>query len=165
MKDSFTIRYVKWLVISAAIMPLMYGCLPTKSSNAVSQLKFITIKHIPVVEGRINGKRAYFIIDTGASCSILNQSVADRFGFKFFAAVNGNVAGFGGTAKISQVFNCVIEFGPLRIGNVPFHTRQMDDLASVIWDQEFIEIAGIIGSDIFKRYEIGIDYKTNTITF
>jgi hypothetical protein len=160
-----SIQYLTWLALPGIVVFLMSNCASQASLQAVSEVKFITIKHIPVIQGRINGKRAYFIIDTGASCSILNQSVADRFGFKYFATLEGNVAGFGGSAKVSQAFNCVIEFGPLRIGNVIFHTRHLDDLAAVIQEQEHIDIAGIIGSDIFRRYKIGINYKTNTITF
>jgi hypothetical protein len=159
------IHYRTWLGLPGIVVLLMSGCVSQASLQTVNEVKFITIKHIPVIQGRINGKRAYFIIDTGASCSILNQSVADRFGFKYFATLEGSVAGFGGTAKVNQAFNCIIEFGPLRICNVIFHTRHLDDLAAVIQDQEHIDIAGIIGSDIFKRYKIGIDYKTNTITF
>jgi hypothetical protein len=158
-----SIQYLTWL--PGIVVFLMSGCVSQASLQTANQMKFFTIKHIPIIQGSINGKRAYFIIDTGASCSILNQSVADRFGFRYFATLEGSVTGLGGSTKVSRAFNYIIEFGPLRICNVIFHTRHLDDLASVIQEQENIDIAGIIGSDIFKRYEIGINYKTNTITF
>jgi hypothetical protein len=149
-----------------AALLMLSGCLSTTYYiDDIPQLRFTTIGRIPVVEGKINGKRAYFIIDTGASCSILNQSVSERFGFKCFLKVDEHVVGLGGEAKMNHAFNCVVEFGPLNLKNVIFRAKQMDSFVSVIQTHENIEIAGIIGSDIFNRYGIAINFKSNTITF
>jgi len=40
-----------------------------------------TAGRIPVIGATLNGKSAYFIIDTGASISVLNEQEAESFGF------------------------------------------------------------------------------------
>jgi hypothetical protein len=120
---------------------------------------------IPVVQGRINGKRAFFLIDTGASCSLLNESASPHFGFGSFVLVDHQLTGLGGRANFNQAVDCLVEFGPLRITHRAFRTRNLDHLAEAIKQSESIEVAGIIGSDIFNQYGITIDFKHNLICF
>lgn len=157
--------YAHQVMLGIAVLLMLSSCMSTARLSENKQLRFTTVGRIPVVEGKINGKRAYFIIDTGASCSILNQSVSDRFGFKSFIRNDEHVMGLHGEAKINQAFNCKVEVGPLKLSNVVFRTKHMDSFVSVIQSHENIEIAGIIGSDIFNRYGIAINFKSNTISF
>jgi hypothetical protein len=158
-------RYAYWAMLGVAALLMLSGCSSTAYLGEIKQLRFTTIGRIPVIEGKINGKRAYFIIDTGASCSILNQSVSERFGFKSYVRDDVHVMALEGKAKMNHAFNCLVEVGPLRLSNVIFRTKCMDSFVSVIREQENIEIAGIIGSDIFNRYGIAINFKSNMITF
>lgn len=146
---------------------LLAGCIPASKLAAIEQrIRFFTISEIPVIEGRINGKQAYFIVDTGASCSILNESRSQQFGFTF---KNRNAAdlvtGLGGEAVISLVYNCQIELGPLKIRSITFHAKPIDYLTRLIHNNEKIDVAGIIGSDILNRYDIIIDFGANAIRF
>lgn len=159
------ISYAYRVMLGLAVLLMLGSCASTATLRENKQLRFTTVGRIPVVEGKINGKRAYFIIDTGASCSILNQSVSDRFGFKSFIKNDDHVMGLHGEAKINQAFNCTVEMGPLKLNNVIFRTKHMDSFVSVIQTHENIEIAGIIGSDIFNRYGIAINFKSNTLSF
>jgi hypothetical protein len=140
-------------------------CVPVKYKPIPGELQFKTVGLIPIVEGKINGKRAWFIIDTGASVSILNRSNARHFGFKCFDSYSVSVVGFGGESKMNEAFNCKVEFGPLLLKNISFRARHMNDLTDVIRQHENIEIAGIIGADVFNRYKIAIDFKKSTISF
>lgn len=165
MSHFLKIQHAYWAMLGFAALLMLSGCSSNAYLSEVKQLRFTTIGRIPVVEGKINGKRAYFIIDTGASCSILNQSVSDRFGFKSFVKSDEHVVALEGQARMNHAFNCLVEVGPLRLKNVIFRTKCMDNFVSVIQTHENIEIAGIIGSDIFNRYGIAINFKSNTITF
>jgi hypothetical protein len=165
MNNFLKILNARRAMFGVAALLMMSGCLTSTYVRNTNQLRFTTIGRIPVIEGKINGKRAYFIIDTGASCSILNQSVSDRFGFKSFVKIDEHVMGLGGEAKMNHAFNCHVEVGPLKLNNIVFRTKHMDSFVSVIQTHENIEIAGIIGSDIFNRYGIAINFKSNTITF
>jgi hypothetical protein len=163
MRGIFTLPGTRWIVLSLILLHA-WGCLPATYDN-MSKMRFSTVGKIPVVQGRINGKRAFFIIDTGASCSILNESGSLHFGFGTYALVNHRLTGLGGNTNINQAVNCVVEFGPLRIAHRTFRTRQLDHITDLIKQNENIEIAGILGSDIFNRYGITIDFKHNLICF
>jgi hypothetical protein len=64
-----------------------------------------------------------------------------------------------------KAFDCVVEVGPLRLQHGVFRTRQLQELASAIRKHDEVDIAGIIGSDIFNKYRMSIDFKRNTILF
>lgn len=142
---------------------LFVSCRPSTRVN--QSINFFSISHIPVVEGRINGKVAYFIVDTGASCSILNESAAKHFGFKTIIADNEHLMGLNGAAKIKTAYDYAIKLGPLQIKSLIFRTRKIDELVDVIRNNDRISIAGIIGSDVLKKYQMGIDFRTNKISF
>lgn len=140
------------------------GCVTTGNLD-LNHLHFRKIGRIPVVEGKINGKKAYFIIDTGASVSILNDLVSDKFGFRSIDCREQSVLGLGGHARLKDAVHAVVEFGPLRIKNVTFRTKHMADFVAMIKRDENVEIAGIIGGDVFDMYNITIDFKKNRISF
>jgi hypothetical protein len=158
------IRFAQWVLLKLGTL-LMLGCASTGSLDTINQLHFKTIGRIPVIEGTLNGKRAFFIIDTGASVSLLDESVSDHFGFKVICRINHQVEGLGGSARLSQAFNYRVQLGTLNIKNIQFHTKNMSDFVAVIRESENIDIAGIIGSDVFDRYKIAIDYRRNTISY
>lgn len=135
------------------------------TTRTTDSVRFFAVALIPVIEGKINGKRAYFIVDTGASCSILNESVAKHFGFASEMSLNEQLMGLSGAARIKTAYSYSIEIGPLRIRNIIFRTRKIDELVDAIENTEKITIAGIIGADVLKKYQMGIDFGNNKITF
>jgi predicted aspartyl protease len=153
-------QHLRYLLI---VVVLFTSCRPATRTN--QSINFFSIAHIPVIEGRINGKTAYFIIDTGASCSILNESVATYYGFKTMVILDEHLMGLNGAAKIKTAYNYSITLSSLKIKALTFRTRKIDELVDVIKNNESIVIAGIIGSDVLKKYQMGIDFRTNKISF
>lgn len=159
------IRFVQWLVIKVAML-MLWGCVsPALVESNSNEIKFITVGCIPVVEGRINGKKAFFVIDTGASISILDEACSKRFGFRVTASVDRTVIGLGGESRINDAINCSVEFGPLKIEHVIFRTKRLGEFVAIIRKNNHVEIVGIIGADVFDHYKININYKNRTITF
>lgn len=158
------IGLVKKTLLLIAGLVVATGCVTTSRLDS-KHLHFRKIGRIPVVEGKINGKKAYFIVDTGASVSILNDLVSDHFGFRSISCREQSVLGLGGQANLKDAIHAVVEVGPLRIKNVTFRTKHMADFVAMIKRDENLEIAGIIGGDVFDLYNITIDFKTNRISF
>ena len=146
-----------------AVVFVATSCVTTSNLD-LNHLNFRKVGRIPVVEGKINGKKAFFIIDTGASCSILNASASEYFGFTLMHS-SDQIASFTGMVKINLVKNCTVELGLLTVRNVRFRTQIMNELTGFIKQHERIEIAGILGGDFFSRYNIGIDFRRNKITY
>jgi len=55
------------------------------ASSVLAQelIKVVKIKDQPIVAGELNGKKAYFLIDTGADVTILHKKDANRYNFTY----------------------------------------------------------------------------------
>jgi hypothetical protein len=140
----------------------------TGLSAGEKQLHFETYSHIPVVKARLNGKAALFIIDTGASISILNAGFAAYYGFSVVEeiTVRHTATGLEGAAlPLGYVGKYTLEVGPLQIRSPRFQSRDLQAISSLFFDDGHIHIAGIFGADVLTRYKMRIDFTNRTISF
>ncbi|WP_079685494.1 retropepsin-like aspartic protease family protein [Ohtaekwangia koreensis] len=150
------------IVCSCAPVPLM------KTESPVQSVNFYTVGRIPVVKAKLNGKNAFFIIDTGASVSILNESEAAHFGFSvvnYDVQAMTEVMSFNGTSNIGHVNTCILEIGSTAIKYHGFRSKDMREFASILQRDEQIRLAGILGSDLLNRYSMSINFMDKTISF
>jgi hypothetical protein len=165
MSHSIKPRRAHALIILIIIV-MASACAPAAFPDASApRVPFTTIGMIPVIEGKINGKRAFFIVDTGASCSLLNEQSAHRYGFKYRARSDEQVVGLNGQAKINMAFDYDVQLGSVNLKQAVFKTRHLSELANIIREKDHIDVAGIIGADILKRYGMVIDFNSNTVLF
>ena len=158
--------------ILSIVMVSIAACSPARNvsvSTGLSQsIRFQTAGRIPVIEVILNGKPARFIIDTGASVSVLNEPDAGYYGFRvidpFFLA-DIEVTGFADTSLMKQTANCTLEIGRLKITHLRFKSKNISHLTSLLYRNECVRVAGILGSDMFTQYRMQIDFMNKTITF
>lgn len=135
-------------------------------SNVV---KFRTVGSIPIIVATLNGKQAIFIIDTGASVSVINESEARHFNIRIrnndSAHLPSHAVGFGGKQNLNIAFNCDIELGGRKINSTVFNSKDLRDLGIIVGRGEAWAFGGIIGSDLLTRYRMNIDFATRMITF
>jgi len=167
MSHSINPRRAHALIFILVIFVMTSACAPAMFADdgSAPRVPFTTIGMIPVIEGKINGKRAYFIVDTGASCSLLNEQAAGRYGFKYRARSEEQVVGLNGQAKINMAFNYDVQLGTIRLKQAIFRTRHLTELTTIIRANDHIDVAGIIGADILKRYGMVIDFNSNSVCF
>lgn len=125
--------------------------------------RFDVKKEWPVVKLTLNGKPAYFLLDTGANETILDAS--DSKVYKFVQLAYGKVGvGIGGYSV--SVF---VDSAMIRADNALLkgdYTAQ--DLSEVFSGYEKMtgrNLVGIIGNDIMKGHNVIIDYSKMTVTF
>jgi hypothetical protein len=152
-------------VFAIILIPIAMGCVSLPIGANTAYLRFISIGRLPVVEGRINGKIARFIVDTGASCSLLNESASEYFDFKYRTVPDENVTGLNGESQLKRALDCVIHLGPLHLTHNFFKTQNMVSIVSIIERNENIVISGIIGADILDKYQITIDFRNKILLF
>ena len=119
----------------------------------------------PIIEATLNGKKAFFLLDTGSDLTLLNKEEIDKYGFKIFMRENESHAavGIGGmTNEITSAYKVHLELGSTRI-ITNYLAFDMSELVNAIDKSSGVEISGIIGSDAMKRYGIIIDYKNKVI--
>ena len=118
-----------------------------------------------MVQGKIHGKEARFLIDTGASRSVFDpNTITDFIDNVAFEKKEGMTAGVGSSDLESSTF--VID--SLSIGNM-----EIKDYEAVALDLENIHemygklglphIDGILGGDLLKKYKAVINYKSKKL--
>lgn len=114
-------------------------------------------RHLPIVALKVNGQAVNVIIDTGCDSFDLDEAIAEAAGIEAGVRMTGRFAG-GKTADLVYGLADRIELGGLEIKSVPVSVSQID------WEYEDeagsgkINIGGIIGTGIFKRFLTTLDY-------
>jgi hypothetical protein len=122
---------------------------------------------IPVVTAKINNKEAWFIIDTGASATLISKAIAKYFGLYNgvnFQKIEREINGLGGSITVeSAVYK--LQLGELIINHPVLISKDLNALLTVISKTEEITIAGILGSDFLLRYGVIINYANRTVMY
>ena len=126
----------------------------------------IRLDNQPIIKGQINGRRAYFLVDTGSDITMLNLMDAKKYGFKISKSrLNGYVvSGLQSQIKDFVLHTCTTELllGETRIKR-NYKVFDLSHIIESIRVDTGIRINGIIGSDLMKRYHFLIDYQAKEI--
>jgi len=150
---------MKTLLISWLILNVPF------SGHEYEYIKIFNLHKKPIIEATLNGKKAYFLLDTGSDITMLNKHDGKKYGFKLLLRENESHAavGIGGkTADFTSTHNVLLELGSTRI-NTRYLAYDMTTIVQSIAKDTGISISGIIGSDAMKRYGIIIDYKNREV--
>ncbi|WKN33520.1 aspartyl protease family protein [Porifericola rhodea] len=125
----------------------------------VSPIKIKQQSEKPIIEARLNGKRAYFLLDTGSGVTVLDKTQAKHYNFGIKQLINPHkVSGVHGTAGVmNRAYNVQLELGELYI-EAPYFTHDLRRVIKSIRDKSLVKISGIIGSDVMNKYGFVIDY-------
>jgi predicted aspartyl protease len=120
-----------------------------------------------LLEGKINGKSANFIIDTGASRSVFDQISIQAFIEDPEFNQNERLSSGIGTNSMASMVTTIssLQFGDL---NIEDYTAIVIDLQHVHASYSLLklpEIKGILGGDILAEYKAVINYKKRKIKF
>jgi predicted aspartyl protease len=118
-----------------------------------------------VTEGRINGKIARFVVDTGASRTVFDKDrILNYINYPEFAEKEGLSAGIGGTDISSFIFDIEeLSFGDLMIKD---YQAVAMDLSNINTSYEMIKlppIDGVFGGDLLKKHNAVINYRLKKI--
>jgi hypothetical protein len=133
-----------------------------KQFEGDNKINFISYNKLPIVEGRINNRKAYFILDSGASISVLDETQSHKFKFDVEES-DDEAAGYGGVAQFSSVYNADIEMGGLSMVT-KFKSQDLTAIVVIMEATEGVTISGIIGNDIMKPNKFIINFADETIS-
>lgn len=125
-------------------------------------VSFESVNKLPIVLGTLNGKKAYYILDSGASISVLDDSQKGSYGFGSIKSGDYSAVGYGGVAQFYDAYRAVGEIGGVVL-DVRFKSQNLFHLTSVIRSSTGYGIVGIIGSDFFRKHGGVIDYGRNEL--
>ncbi len=100
-----------------------------------------------------------FILDTGSGGISLDTLTASYYKLPIVPS-DRTVRGIGGTRNISFYNNGTLHFKGLTVENLDFHINDYEILTEVYG----VRIDGIIGFSFLRRYIVGLDFNTQTIS-
>ena len=149
---------LRYGMITNIIIAAMLAQLTFVSTNADEpRIGFTLVRDsLVVVPVGLNGRGGYkFLLDTGATNSILSSHVADQLGIPAIRHVTLLTAGGNLPVTVHIVKT-------MQIGNV-----QITDMQIAVADAELFQklhIDGIIGADYLKQFKVSIDYMHRTLS-
>lgn len=126
--------------------------------RAALRIPFEPVRNFVFVQARVNNSQPlWFILDTGASASVINTRVAERLGLRATRAER--LAGTGGAVKVGMIAGVTFALPGVEVFNQTVGSIPLDDLAPFAGRA----IGGILGYDFIKEFAVVIDYDAKTI--
>lgn len=106
---------------------------------------------------RVDGKEAgWFIIDTGATCTIIDQSVAKRIGLETDSRVDFSAPSKG-------IHGGLVKYRDLEVGPISMHHGIAGATDLTLFNTN-LPLAGVLGDDLLRELPVTIDYRSATLT-
>lgn len=120
------------------------------------------------IEIMLNDVKGLFIVDTGATNSILDLGRMDRFNIPREKLKSFDEKAVGLGSAIENNFISKIQslcFGEIELRNLPMVLMNLDNVQSVYREMGMDPIDGIIGSDLLLTLNANISFRKKTIKF
>jgi aspartyl protease len=137
--------------------------LPGPSLSRPAGLPFRSAASMILVQGRINGKPATFLLDTGANHTIVSEKLVDDLDVQVrrMRSIAQNDRGPGMVGEAVS-FRTDVSLASYQWIAQPVWVMNLDDLKARFGKQ----IDGIIGQDLLREFRsVRIDYGSHTIYF
>ena len=120
-----------------------------------------------MIQGKINGMEANFLIDTGASRSVFDPTVISRFiENPLFEKKEGITAGVGGNDLESSTFIIdALTLGEIEIHHYEAVALDLENIHETYQKLRLPAIDGIIGGDLLYRLKATLNYRLRKIRF
>lgn len=111
---------------------------------------------------KINDKSAYFILDTGASKTVLDKNQIHLFNLnQEIELLEEKSTGLGtNSMDIHQTKIDLLEIGDKKIENISLAIIDLSHVNETYEKLGFKKIQGVLGSDLLHQYKAIIDYKS-----
>lgn len=106
----------------------------------------------------INDKYGLFLIDTGATTSLIDINQKKKYEFKIISS-SEDITGIGGTIKKYTISRYKIDYNNIPI-DVLFYGGDLHPVV-MAFQRSNIRITGILGADFLKANNAVLDYRNN----
>ena len=114
-----------------------------------------------IIEGKVNDKVAYFLIDTGASVALIDDTQVKKYGLLVGKRYNGTLVGAGGEMRNIRYCNTFVEVADKKISQ--FLIADIGSVVKSIKRETDIEILGIISLPQMKIIGMNLDANDNKV--
>jgi hypothetical protein len=141
-----------------------FSCKDTTDRSFVDgKVSFESVKSLPIVQGKINNKIVYYIIDSGASLSCLDNTQAGDYKFYTYEDTeNGSGVGYGGAAQFQIAMGYTATIGDIPL-NIKFKAQNLSAIVNAIYESTGVKVIGIVGCDWLRPNKVIIDFNANEL--
>ena len=133
------------------------------AGKEMTTISFDVVNYRPFIKVMVNGKGPLrFVIDTGASLTVLSDKVAQQLGIKPVAR-GGNARAIGGSGTFPIIYGVLdhIMIGESKIETVPIYIRTVFSSPDT---PESERADGYIGLSVLSNFAVTIDYQNRQMT-
>lgn len=158
-----TKRNVLILAVAAACQPTSPESVGMPADSAAGEVAFELVgpnDAAIVVPVTVNGRDTLdFVLDTGATMTCIDQTLADSLGLRELRGVIGMGAGAGGGGRLRM-----IEFDSVRVGGVT--ARALPGCTLDLSHVQEIGLAadGLLGLNFLKPFRVTLDFEREVLT-
>lgn len=157
---------IEWFNPGVVVTPQLFALVDTREAfrlpgdvdSMVIPIEYVD-GHIRIVASVNGGTRAYFILDTGSSATILNRSFADALGMQEAGELQAR--GMGGYESVTLYSTDSVNIGGLVLFDLVVGSL---DLSALAGGTDSLPFGGIIGYDFMSRFPMLLDYQMQTVT-
>lgn len=156
----------KYISLIALIVIILFSCdnKKYKTNDFIYSFENTDYNGVytPISKFKINNSYKYFIIDTGANMSMIDETYYEghKDDFKFIKELDMTLSGVSGDKDVKSKY-IIAEIGDsIKIS----HSFITSNLSGVIYNIKSscgYDIIGIIGADYLNRYDICVDFKND----
>lgn len=114
-----------------------------------------------IIEGRVNGKTAHFLIDTGASVGLMDDNQISDYGLTKGRRYSGTLVGAGGEMRNVRHCDTFVEFEGKMIPQ--FLLADISGVVDSIKRETGIEILGIISLPQMGMIGLNMDINSSEV--
>ncbi|WP_159348749.1 retroviral-like aspartic protease family protein [Roseomonas harenae] len=146
----------------ASLLPLLLSTLlaacaaPLCQPEAGDSLPVTLSSGLPVVPVETNGRRLPFLLDTGASVTVLRQEGAAALGLPVDRLRGTTIRGVGGDSRLSNALLARMQVGSRMLRNLTLPVSQHGD-------PDHFRFAGTIGADLLRVSALELDIPGSRI--
>lgn len=114
-----------------------------------------------IVEGKVNGKAAFFLLDSGASVGLVDDNQRSDYGLVKGRRYNGTLVGAGGEMRNVRHCDTFVEFHGKKIPQ--FLLADISGVVESIKRETGIEILGIISLPQMGMIGLNLDINSSEV--
>lgn len=126
----------------------------------MKRIKSISDKRL-IIEAKVNNKDAFFLIDTGATVGLIDESKIKGYNLTKGRAYNGTLVGAGGEMRNVKHCDTFVEFEGKKISQ--FLLADIKRIVESIKRETGIEILGIISLPQMSFIGMNIDINSSEV--
>ena len=142
---------------------IFFSCVSPPRTNRPDELTLQIKENLILVKLTVNGKQANFIVDTGASVSVIDKRQASKYQFRCFDNMDqGSMNSMAGISSLIHTSKIELRHQNYRFRHVRFYASDMNYINRFMKERH-VYILGILGADFLQQNQAVIDYKNKRI--